>query len=420
MLVERTEIGFEYSPRAGGFPRDCPHRRAQVQARLTILAGLKVVKYLVLHPWRVALTLVVGVILGVGSFYAFQIQATFNTVATEDFDPDSARLAIEAVNPPVDEAVFVEPAEFEPEVSDLDLFDLEGEMAELRAAGNLDLPFDPREFSPHSFGVPIPDDLFASYLLLGTDASGFLADAIILALQPANGGRPIMVSLPRDLYVWNTCKSTFTRLNAGMGGCEGVASGMEMMAILVEDYTGIPIDHMARINFSGFAKLVNAMGGITICVDHPTRDSKSKLDIPKAGCANANGSTALAWVRSREAEQLIDGEWVGVAGSDYGRQLRQQNVLFQLAGRAASLPSPTSLIDRLAAVASSVRLDSSWSLRSAVGAAWQYRGISKSSVERFSIDATNFRTPDGAAVLVPSQPFFDQLSGVYALDAAED
>ena len=388
--------------------------------RLTILAGLEVVKYLVLHPWRVAFGLIAGVILGVGSFYVFQIQAAFNAVATEDFDPDSARLAIEAVNPSVDKAVFVEPGEFEPEVLDSDLFDIEGEMADLRAARNLDLPFDPREFSPNSFGVPIPDDLFASYLLLGSDASGFLADAIILALQPADGGRPIMVSLPRDLYVWNTCKSTFSRLNAGMGGCSGVASGMEMMAILVEDYTGIPIDHMARINFSGFAKLVDAMGGITICVEYPSRDAKAKLDIPEAGCAKATGSTALAWVRSRQTEQLIDGEWIAVNGSDYGRQGRQQDVLFQLAGRAASFPSPTSLADRMSAVASSVRLDSSWSLTSAVGAAWQYRGISKSSVTRFSIDATNYRTPAGAAVLIPSQPFLDQLSGVYSFDAAED
>ena len=361
----------------------------------------------------------VGVILGVGSFYAFQIQAAFSAVASEDFDPVSARLAIEANNPPVAEAVFVEPGEFEPEVLDPDLFDIEGEMAELRAARNLDLPFKPREFNPDSFGVPIPDDLFTSYLLLGTDASGFLADVIILALQPADGGQPIMVSLPRDLYVWNICKSTFTRLNAGMGGCSGVASGMEMMAILVEDYTGMPIDHMARINFSGFAKLVNAMGGITICVEYPSRDPKSDLDIPQAGCAKATGSTALAWVRSRQTEQLIDGEWIAVSGSDYGRQRRQQDVLFQLAGKAASFPSPASLTSRMSAVASSVRLDSSWSLISAVGAAWQYRGISKSSVVRFSIDATNYRTPAGAAVLVPSQSFFDQLSGVYSFDMAE-
>ena len=376
---------------------------------------MKLVKYLVLHPWRLAVTLVAGVILGVGSFYAFHVLAAFNTVATEDFNPESARLAIEAANPSVDEAVFIEPGEFEPEVPASDLRDIEG-MAELREARNLDLPFDPREFSPDSFGIPIQDDRFEAYLMLGTDASGFLADAIILVLQPAGGRQPIMVSLPRDLYVWNACQSTFTRLNAGMGGCPGVASGMEMMAILVEDYTGIPIDHMARINFSGFAKLVDAMGGITICVEYPTRDPKSQLNISKAGCASANGATALAWVRSRQAEQLVDGVWVSIAGSDYGRQSRQQDVLFQLAARAASFPSPTSLIDRLGAVVSSVRLDSSWSLSSAVGAAWQYRGISKSSVERFSIDAIDYRTPGGAAVLVPSQPFFDQLSGVYSFD----
>ena len=360
------------------------------------------------------MVIIVGVILGVGSFYAFQVQAALNVVATEDFNPDSARLAIEAISPPIGEALFIKPAEFEPEASDSDLFDIQGEVADLRALRDLEGPFDPYEFSPNSFGVPIHDDLFTSYLLVGTDASQRLADAVILALQPTGGGTPIMVSLPRDLYVWNTCRSTFTRLNAGLGGCAGVASGMEMMAILVEDYTGIPIDHMARIDFSGFAGLVDAMGGITICVDHPTRDEKAELDIPETGCSNASGATALAWVRSRQTEQLIAEEWVVVTNSDYTRQSRQQDVLFQLATKAAGFSSPASLTNKLSAVVSSVRLDSSWSLGSAVVAAWQYRGITRSSVKRFSIAASNYRTPYGAAVLIPSQPFIDQFSTVYS------
>jgi LCP family protein required for cell wall assembly len=368
----------------------------------------------------VAVAVILGMILGVGAFYTWQVQAALNTVATESFDPDSARFAIQAANPSDDEAVFVEPAEFEPTATGPELFDLEKEMAELKATWNLELPFDPYEFSPHSFGVPIHDELFTSYLLVGTDATGLLADAVILALQPSDSGAPIMVSLPRDLYVWNTCKGTFTRLNAGLGGCDGVASGMEMMAILVEDYTGVPVDHMARINFSGFANLVNAMGGVTICVDYPTRDVKSKLDIARSGCINANGSTALAWVRSRQTEQLIKEGWVRVTTSDYARQSRQQDVLFQLAGKAAGFSSPASLTNKLSAVASSVRLDSGWTLGSAIGAAWQYRGITKSSVARFSIAATDYRTPRGAAVLIPSRSFIDQLSTVYSFGPAGD
>ncbi len=350
------------------------------------------------------IAVIAGVLLGVAAFYAYQVNVALAAVASEEFNPDAAREEI-PVDPAADsEVVFVEPTPYQEE--EIDLVALQEELA---AVFDITKPFDPMEFSPYSFGEPIPDGAHESYLLVGTDASGYLADAIVLALQPAGGGKPIMVSLPRDLYVWNVCKKTFTRLNAGLGGCSGFASGPEMMAILVEDYTGIPIDHFARIDFSGFAAVVDAFGGITICVDYPTRDLKSKLLIEETGCNTAGGETALAWVRSRHGEELRGEEWVSVGGSDFARQGRQQDVLFQLAGKASGFSSPTTLVNKLAAVTASVRLDSSWSFASAVSTGWKYRGISKSSVTRFSIGVRDYRTPGGAQVLLPTRPFADYL-----------
>ncbi len=375
---------------------------------------MAVIEFVVFHPWKAAATLITGVLLGIGVFYAYQLSALLGAVATEDFNPALARAAIGGADPDtLTDVTFVEPSEFE--VVGIDVQDLAAEQAELAEAINLHEPFDPVKFSPYSFGEAIPDSLFEAYLLIGTDASGFRADAIILALQPSDGDAPIMVSLPRDLYVWNACKRTFTRLNAGLGGCAGVASGSEMMAILVEDYTGIPIDHLARIDFGGFERVVDTMGGTTICVDYPTRDAKSGLNITEPGCHDADGALTLAWVRSRGAEQLIEGEWVRVTGSDYTRQERQQDVLFQLAANAAGFPSPASLTSRLNAVASSLRLDSAWTFGQAISTAWQYRGISRSSVSGFSIAIANYRTPAGAAVLLPTKSFKTQLSNVHSL-----
>jgi LCP family protein required for cell wall assembly len=369
---------------------------------------LPVVKYAVFHPWRTVIIVVSGVILGTAAFYAYTLNTALGAVAIEDFDPDQARVQIEAS--PV-------PSTTMPEI-DLEIdepgFTIEDEMDAIEST--LGQQVDPREIHPTVFGEPIPDSVFESYLLVGSDASGFLADSIILALQPDEGGSPIMVSLPRDLFVWNLCRQRFTRLNTGLGGCPGSASGSELLAIMVEDYTGIPVDHLARINFDGFARMVDAMGGITVCVDRPSRDAKSHLEIEEPGCQRVGGETALAWVRSRHMEQLVGEEWVAVGGSDFGRQIRQQDVLFQLAGRAGSFSSPGSLVDRLSAVASYVRLDSSWSFAQAVSTGWKYRGISKSSVKRFSIDVRNHRSAQGAAVLLPNVTFTEQLSEVYALD----
>ncbi len=368
---------------------------------------MALVKYVIFHPWKTATVLAAGALLGLGAFYVYQVNAALGAVAVEQFDPAAARSVIEAApasvpdTPPSTLFTYHE----EP-VYDLD--------AELQAIA-LQMQSEPDLFNQAAFGVPVDDEVFESYLLVGTDASEFLADTIILALQPESGGSPIMVSLPRDLYVWNLCQQRFTRLNAGLGGCAG-ASGAELLAIMVEDYTGITIDHLARINFAGFARLVDTMGGITVCVDYPTRDEKAQLLIEQPGCQRANGEMALGWVRSRHQEQLIDGAWTLVGGSDFTRQQRQQDALFQLAGKAAEFSSPGSLTSRLEAVASSVRLDSSWSFGQAVGTAWRYRGISKDSVARFSVAVADYRTSYGAAVLLPTKPFRDQLSEVYDLN----
>lgn len=373
---------------------------------------MALIEFVVFHPWKTATVLVVGTLLGLASFYTYQVSAAFGAVAVEDFDPGEARSAIEAG--PADSDSHEEPFGEDLDLHEQPLYDLDEEME--RITEHISEHGEGVDFNTAAFADPIDDGVFESYLLIGTDASGFLADTVILALQPTDGATPIMVSLPRDLFLWNLCKQTFTRLNAGLGGCSGVASGMELMAMMVEDYTGIPIDHLARVDFDGFARVVDVMGGITVCVDHPTRDAKSHLDLERAGCRSVGGETALAWVRSRQPEQLIDGEWHAVGGSDFTRQRHQQDALFQLVARAANFSSPASLTDRLSAVASSVRLDESWSFGDAVAAAWRYRGISRDSVARFSISVRNYRTSSGAAVLLPSRPFLEHLEAVYDLE----
>ncbi|MFO7298992.1 MAG: LCP family protein [Actinomycetes bacterium] len=357
---------------------------------------MRLLKFVVFHPVKTLLVLVLGTALGFASFYAYRIQSTFDDISVESFDPDQARRGL-----------------------------ARSDRGFTAGAGGLigGDALDPSEFGPPDdlypkvFGDPIPDEVFESYLLLGSDASGSLADTIIYVLQPARDGRPIMVSIPRDLYVWNMCKQRYTRINEGLGGCRGQASGPELMAIMVEDYTGIPVDHLARIDFQGFSRLIDVMGGIQACVDRPTRDINSGLLIEQAGCHVLDGGMALAWVRSRHTEEMIDGEWKAVAASDFTRQGKQQDVLFQLAAKAARFQSPGALAERLGAVSGAIRLDSGWTFSSAVSTAWRYRGIRKDDVVRFGIDASNMRSPEGAAVLTPKKKFTDHLREVIDLDA---
>ncbi len=361
------------------------------------------IKYIVFHPVRLAVILVAGTLLGTASFYFFQIHRTFDAVAIEVFDPGLARDAIgsgDDSSEPVDESMRSESDEI------MRVIDLED--------GVEDFPVttDPRQLYPAAFGDPIPDTVFQSYLLLGVDASELLADAIILVLEPTSGGRSVLVSLPRDLWVWNMCRQRFSRINEGLGGCRGVASGAELMAIMVEDYTGIKVNHLARINFSGFARLVDAMGGITVCVEDPTRDLNSGLIIEEEGCHDIDGEMALAWVRSRQTETFVRGEWRPTASSDLTRQRRQQDVLFQLAGQASRFASPGALSQTLGAVSASVRLNSTWTFAQAVATGWRYRGITADEVRTFTVNVRDYTTSRGARVLLPRVKFTDQLKTV--------
>jgi LCP family protein required for cell wall assembly len=267
---------------------------------------------------------------------------------------------------------------------------------------------------PNVSSPPLPDEMFNSVLLIGADASGFLADVLIYVLLPSDGSTPIMVSLPRDLYLVDECSGGYARINSALGGCRGVASGPELLSLTVKDFTGVEVDHFARVNFSGFEWVVDQLGGATVCVgDRPIRDPKSGLDLGP-GCHEADGATTLAWVRSRNPEyQGEDGAWTRPGGSDFDRQAKQQEILFQLARKLTSASSVGSLSSILSNLSSVVRTDSGWGAGEMASLAFQYRSLDPSSVRRLSISIQNYRTPGGAQVLIPARRFNDTLAAVY-------
>lgn len=259
---------------------------------------------------------------------------------------------------------------------------------------------------------PLPDAMFDAFLLVGVEGT-YRADAIIYTLFPTDGSRPLMVSLPRDLYLPNPCTHRYTRINAGLGGCKGYASGAELLSLMVADFTGIEVDHFARIDFSGFQRVIDALGGIQICFDHSVRDSKSGLSLP-AGCTNATGAQALAWVRSRSTEELVDGEWQRAAGvSDFTRQAKEREMLFKVAAKLNSFSSFASFAGVAEGLADTVALDSGFTFGDAVSLAWSLRGLSADRVTQLRVEVDGYVTSAGAYVLVPNRSFNELLAGVY-------
>jgi LCP family protein required for cell wall assembly len=150
------------------------------------------------------------------------------------------------------------------------------------------------------------------------DASGQRTDTMMLLHIPRGGGKPTLVSLPRDSFVPIPGHGS-NKLNAAYA-----FGGPKLLVRTVEQVTGIRIDHYMEIGFASFATAVDAVGGVRICVDHAMRDPKAGLNI-KGGCQVLDSREALGYVRTR-ASPL----------GDLDRVKRQRQFLGALTDKAVS------------------------------------------------------------------------------------
>ena len=125
------------------------------------------------------------------------------------------------------------------------------------------------------------------------------------------------MSVPRDLWVTIGDSENTERINVAY------REGPAVVVRTVNRALVIPIHHYLEIDFQGFKELVDAVGGVTVCVEYPTRDRKTGLYI-SPGCKNLDGVDSLAYARSRFFEEKVDGQWRMDGTSDIGRGKRQR------------------------------------------------------------------------------------------------
>jgi anionic cell wall polymer biosynthesis LytR-Cps2A-Psr (LCP) family protein len=92
----------------------------------------------------------------------------------------------------------------------------------------------------------------------------------------------------------------------------------------VEQATGLRLDHYAEVGFNGFAVLVDALGGVTVCPAEAMNDPLAGIDLP-AGCQKLDGRDALGYVRSRDTPR-----------ADLDRMVNQRQFMSAVLHRAAS------------------------------------------------------------------------------------
>jgi LCP family protein required for cell wall assembly len=184
---------------------------------------------------------------------------------------------------------------------------------------------------------------------------GERTDTIILAHVSPNHDNALLISFPRDSLVQlPTCQPKKglpgQRPHVGMINESFNFGGIGCTWKTIESLTGIRIDHYAKVDFTGFKSMVNALGGVDICVPKAIDDKKAMLHLA-AGKQTVKGEQALGYVRARYS--LGD-------GSDIGRIQRQQMFIASMINKAmsgATLSDPAKLFGFLDAATKSVTTD---------------------------------------------------------------
>ena len=263
-------------------------------------------------------------------------------------------------------------------------------------------------------------DRLTTFLVMGTDDSTKRADVILLVLLPPNSSDAIMVSIPRDLYVRNPCSGVKTKINENLAGCEarGV-SGPEQLAVAIEDFSGIQIDHFAMFTFPGFRQIIDRVGGVEICVGpFPIRDLNEDFDNfqMRAGCSNVTGEQALSWVRSRKTQQLTDAGWVGMPGvNDLTRNTRQQDMLLTALDEIKGIRSLPELQGLVEDVSNTFTIDNGLGLGDAIALLWDAKAISSEDIYRVSLDVRNSSDEFVGSILLLNLSVKDSVINVYPL-----
>lgn len=203
-----------------------------------------------------------------------------------------------------------------------------------------------------------------SGLILGGGTEGERSDTIMIIRFADDGAR--IVSLPRDLWLTIDGRGP-QRINTA------IARGPEAVINTVHDELGIPITNYAQVDLAGFIELVDAVGGVTITIPHPAFDRKSGLDLPTAGPVQLDSAQALAYVRSRNYTEVINGSEIVDPTSDLGRVKRQQDFLRALVGELSNERNPLTANEILGSVAAAIAIDDRMSLGDALGLARKLR-----------------------------------------------
>jgi LCP family protein required for cell wall assembly len=216
-------------------------------------------------------------------------------------------------------------------------------------------------------------------------AAGKRSDTMLLVHISKARDKAVMISIPRDTFALipeHTSKSgklipaAYSKINSSFNW-----GGAPLLIQTIEEMTELKIDHYIEINFAGFARIVDSIGGVEVCTKKDINDPKSHL-ILEAGVHTLNGIESLKYVRTREFDGL----------GDLGRMQRQQAFMSAVLRKATSagvLLNPVTMASFINSSLSAVTTDSELKNSDLIALAKQMKSLSTSSVRTLTVPLSN-------------------------------
>jgi LCP family protein required for cell wall assembly len=230
------------------------------------------------------------------------------------------------------------------------------------------------------------------------DAGGQRTDTIMLLHVPSGGGPSTLVSIPRDSYLPIPGYGQ-DKVNAAF-----TLGGPTLLVQTVEEATGLHLDHYAEVGFGGFAGIVDAVGGVNLCLDQAIDDPLAGINL-QPGCQDLTGPEALGFVRTRYT----------FANADLTRVQNQRKFLTALLDKATSpttLLNPFRSLPLATSATGALTVDSGDHLWNLAGLAWAVRG----DLVTTTVPVGGFEDTDSGNALLWDQTKASQFFGALAQD----
>ncbi len=210
-----------------------------------------------------------------------------------------------------------------------------------------------------------------------SQVGGLRSDTIMVVHVDASTQHVTILQFPRDLWV-NIPGYGMNKINSAID-----FGGPNLTAKTIEQLTGLHINHIVVVDIAGFEKIVNQIGGVTICTNRPLVDSPapylqqlgdygSGLNLP-AGCHNLNGLVAQEFVRARS----VQGDCI----SDFARIARQQQFLRALMYKILSPSEWTHALSLIPDVLKNLQTDQGLKVIDLLKLAHELQGISTGATD---------------------------------------